>query len=107
MIASSAFGLGVDIPDISRIINWGLPHSLEDLVQETGRAGRNGSQAQAISSAMKASKLVQEYAENKSVCRRYLLFKDFLYSSCKNPVSPCQCCDLCSPMCQCLYCINN
>ena len=111
VIASSAFGLGVDIPDIARIINWGLPQNLEDLVQETGRAGRNGSQAQAIlyyrSSAMKASKVVREYAENNSVCRRYLLFKDFLYSSCKNPVSPCQCCDLCSHMCQCLHCCND
>ena len=36
VIASSAFRLGIDIPDVARIINWGLPHSLEDLVQETG-----------------------------------------------------------------------
>ena len=111
VIASSGFGLVVDIPDIARIINWGLPQSLEDLVQETGRAGRNGLQAQAIlyykSSVMKASKLVHEYSKNKSVCRRYLLFQDFLYSCCKNPVSPCQCCDLCSPMCQCLHCYNQ
>ena len=78
VIANSAFGLGIDI---ARIINWGLPHSLEDLVQETGRAGRNRSQAEAIlhrrNSTMKASQLVNEYAKNKSVCRRYLLFKDF------------------------------
>ena len=110
VIASSAFGLGVNIPDISRIINWGLPQSLEDLVQESGRAGRNGSQAQAIlchrGSAIKASKLVHDYAENDSVCRRYLLFKDFLYSNFKNPVNPCKCCDLCSHMCQCLECLN-
>ena len=81
VIASSAFGLGIDIPDIARIINWGLPHSLEDLVQETGRAGRNESQAEAIlycrSSAMKALQLVHEYARNKSVCCRYLIFKHF------------------------------
>ena len=88
VIASSAFGLGIDIPDIARIINWGLPHSLEDLVQETGWAGRNGSQAESIlyyrSSAMKASQLVHEYAKNKYMCRKYLLFiKDFLYSNSK------------------------
>jgi len=48
VIASSAFGMGVNIPDISRIINWGLPPTLEDLAQQTGRAGRNGLPADAI-----------------------------------------------------------
>ena len=48
VIASSAFGMGVNIPDISRVINWGLPPTLEDLVQQTGRAGRNGIPADAI-----------------------------------------------------------
>ena len=79
VIASSAFGLGVNIPDISRIINWGLPQNLEDLVQESGRAGRNGSQAQAIlyhrGSAIKASKLEHDYAENDSVCRSYCILR--------------------------------
>ena len=90
VIASSAFGLGVDIPDISRIINWGLPHSLEDLVQETGRAGQNVSQAQAI--------LYYKNMPRTSLCVVGTYY--FIYSSC-------QCCDLCSPMCQCLHCINN
>ena len=78
IIASSAFGLGVDIPDIARIVNWGLPNTLEDLVQETGRAGRDGSPAEAIlyfrNTGKKASKAVKEYATNTSLCHRYLLF---------------------------------
>jgi len=37
VIASSAFGLGVYIPGISQVINWGLPPTLEDLVQQTGK----------------------------------------------------------------------
>lgn len=32
IIASSAFGLGVDCPDIARVINWGPPTTLEELV---------------------------------------------------------------------------
>ena len=105
MIASSAFELGVDIPDIAS--NWGLPHSLEDLVQETGRAGRNGSQAQVIlycrRSAMKASKPVHKNMRRTNLCvidtRNF-----YICNSCKNPVSSCQCCHLCGPMCQCFHC---
>jgi len=32
IIATSAFGLGIDCPDIMRVINWGSPSTLEDLV---------------------------------------------------------------------------
>ena len=48
VIASSAFGMGVNIPDILQIINWELPPTLEDLIQQTERAGRNGLPAEAI-----------------------------------------------------------
>ena len=112
IIASSAFGLGVDIPDITRIVNWGLPNTLEELVQETGRAGRDGSPAEAIlyfrNTGKKASKFVKEYAANTSLCRRYLLFKDFMFCECGNEtVTPCRCCDLCTPMCNCIQCVGD
>ena len=48
VIATSAFGLGVDCPDIGRVINWGAPSTIEELVQQSGRAGRNGAEAEAI-----------------------------------------------------------
>lgn len=48
LVATTAFGMGVDCPDIERIINWGCPNTLEELVQETGRGGRDGRQTQAI-----------------------------------------------------------
>ena len=48
IIATSAFGLGIDCGDIARIIHWGPPNTLEELVQETGRAGRNGMPSKAI-----------------------------------------------------------
>jgi ATP-dependent DNA helicase RecQ len=75
MVATSAFGLGIDKPDIRYILHYQAPASLEQYVQEAGRGGRDGRKSNCILLANMEDRAIHEALLSRSRVRPDQLYK--------------------------------
>jgi ATP-dependent DNA helicase RecQ len=114
MVATIAFGMGIDKPDVRLVAHLDLPKSVEGYYQETGRAGRDGLPATAwlaygLQDVVQQRKMIESSEGDQAHRRRLAMHLDAMLALCETiecrraqllgyfgqPAAPCGNCDTC------------
>lgn len=112
LFVTVAFGMGIDIPNIRKIVHVGVPHTMEEYFQESGRAGRDGAFATATMyfnayDIMKRKTggidvVMRDFVTTKK-CRRKVIMTYFGHDLSSRTLH--SCCDNCKAVCDCSDCL--
>uniref|UniRef100_A0A8C6SJ85 DNA 3'-5' helicase n=1 Tax=Neogobius melanostomus TaxID=47308 RepID=A0A8C6SJ85_9GOBI len=80
VVATTALGMGLNFPNISHVVMYGVPEDIEAIVQEIGRAGRNGEQSHAVIYCIKQYTKVDQVVKELLNSKRHGCFRKALYS---------------------------
>lgn len=102
LVSTVAFGMGVDIPDIRRVVHWGAPSDTLSYWQEVGRAGRDGGAATAVLYDVPRRRTSEAFAKLMTSpadgCLRKRVLAEFALPGMKEHVSASDvCCSACTP----------
>ena len=112
LFVTVAFGIGVDVNNIRRVIHIGVPHTIEEYFQEAGRCGRDGLPASSIiyynsydlASSRNVAVHMNELVKAEK-CKREIILNHFGYGSPKRDGAEHTCCDYHQKKCCCDDCV--
>ena len=112
--------MGLDCPNVRTVIHLSSLTDIEEYLQETGRAGRDGNYSRAVLYCSKknfafptSDHAMKQYCVNKDKCKRQLLLQEFESFECDDTTDSvttsshctCTCCDICEMTCSCDLCM--
>jgi ATP-dependent DNA helicase RecQ len=109
LFVTVAFGIGIDVQNIGRVIHIGVPHTMEEFFQEAGQCGRDGLPASStvyynnhdISSSRKVCQEMIDYVLSDDVCKRNNILSHFGHSVPKSNMPAHLCCNIHAKTCDC------